>query len=427
MSFTTLSSTICLWWNWMRNNFGVWIIPAAYFCVYLIWISFCLPYFWFNEIFTIFFLILLFLYSEFNKYFKFQFSEKNGVDILSDSVRINVMLIFLINFFFIVFLRFGLGANNWNYESLKLSENGYLGSSIAIDSCRIFITFLFVVNLWYASAYTKFKKNLSYEFYLLLGLLCGFTLLCVSCKNFFLLFLLIEGISFMLVGLVCFSNSKTGFEVSLKFFVLSGIFTIIGFLGCSIVYGCIHTLDFRAARLISSALASRELLFSSGHVELLNFGVLLIFISLLFKLGSFPFHSYVADYASESLYPLLFFFLVPLKIGFFYVLTSIFITFVHMQGYASWVFLFCGLSSIVVGAKCAVGETELKKFLAFTSINQFGFALLALTVPSFLAVAASYVFVVVYGLSMVLFFCTYEVFFKIQFWSFFVYESFCLL
>lgn len=89
---------------------------------------------------------------------------------------------------------------------------------------------------------------------------------------------------------------------------------------------------------------------------------------------------------------------------FFFVLTFLFITFSHMLGLSSWIFLFCGFSSILVGAKSAVGENEIKKFLAFTSINQFGFALLALTVPSFLAVAAAFIFVIVYAISMVIFF-----------------------
>jgi NADH:ubiquinone oxidoreductase subunit 2 (subunit N) len=266
------------------------------------------------------------------------------------------------------------------------------------------VIFIFLINILFSLGYTEFKKEIVYEFYLLLGLLCAFCLLIVSCRNLFLFFILVEGVSFLLIGAICFSNTKTSFEVATKFFVLSGFFTLIGLLGALIIYSLIHTLDYRLLNIVSSDLFFKNLEFLNYfELKLLSVGVILIVCSVLFKLGAFPFHVYVADLAGECLYPLLYFFLIPLKLVFFFVLTLFYFIFVHLYVQFGYIMLFSGLSSILVGAKSAFGENELKRFLAFTSINQFGFPLLALSVPSAAAVGAAYIFIFVYCLSMVLF------------------------
>lgn len=140
------------------------------------------------------------------------------------------------------------------------------------------------------------------------------------------------------------------------------------------------------------------------EIFIFNLGLFLIIISLTFKLGAFPFHVYVADFASESLYPLLFFFLVPLKIVIFFKLSIFMLIFVHARDQLLIFFLFIGISSILIGAKSAFTELEIKKFLAFTSINQFGFPLVTLGVFSNHALAAAYIFLFAYSLSMILFF-----------------------
>lgn len=293
---------------YLKKESLVMLLPAHYFFLQFVFVWFRLPYFWFGELVIIFVLIILFLYAEINNSFNTSFSRRHGVSITAESVCKNVILIFFINAAFTWYLRFFNSNLLFDYNWLNYTESIYLGSSVVSDFFRIFIAILFIVSMWYSLSYTKFKKSISYEFYIFLGLLCAFTLLCVDCKNLFLFFLLVEAISFLLIGLVCFSKTKTSFEVALKFFILSGLFTLVGFFGCAIIYGALHTLDYRAIHLISYSLVSGVVTFSDAQLYFLNFGIILVYIAVLFKLGSFPFHTYVADFASESFYPLLFFF-----------------------------------------------------------------------------------------------------------------------
>lgn len=68
------------------------------------------------------------------------------------------------------------------------------------------------------------------------------------------------------------------------------------------------------------------------------------------------------------------------------------------------IFLFVGLGSILIGAKGAVSENELKKFLGFTSINQIGFVIIGISVPGASAVVSAFIFFYIYLISNILFF-----------------------
>lgn len=290
-------------------------------------------------------------------------------------------------------------------KDMTLNYNSYFGSSPVTDIMRLSIAFLFIINILFSLSYTYFNKKLSYEFFILLSFAYVFLLMSLICRNIFLLLILIEGISLSLVGCVCLTKTKISYEVALKFFILSAVFTIIGLLGALLILISTHTLDYRNLSFVSCfSLLEPMTFFLPVERVILMTGVVLVISALLFKLGVFPFHAYVADFCSASAYPLLFFFLAPLKLGIFFILVIIYLVFFMFVSEFNLIFLFVGLASILVGAKGAVSENELKRFLGFTSINQLGFALLSISVPGFSAIAAGFIFFYIYIISNILFF-----------------------
>ena len=284
----------------------LWVIPFCYLVIMSLIIEYKLPYYNFTELGLIVSLILLLLFAEISNQKKslLYFNDKNEFA-LAYNVCINIILLFIVCFYLIFILKDFASSYHW----FDISTNPYFGSSLFTDAARLLIISIFIINIIYSLSYTQYKKEITYDFYILLALAAGFLLLCIICRNLFLLIILIEAISITLVGLLCFSRKANSYEVSLKFFIISAIFGLIGMLGVLIIFTSCHSLDYR----ILSVLAGFYLIegfpiFFTIEFYFLAFSSILLVSVLLFKLGLFPFHIYVADFASSSLYPFFFFF-----------------------------------------------------------------------------------------------------------------------
>ena len=394
--------------NWLVDKglilFGagyLWTISFFYLCVMSFMVEYKLPYYDFPELGLLISLIFLLLFAEVGKLKKWSFAyNDSGEFTLAHNVCINIILLFGVCFYLILDIRFFASPLYWFDRDTSL----YFGSSMLTDVVRLSLIALFIINIIYSLSYTQFRKEVSYEFYILLSIAMGFLLLCVICRNLFLLLILIESVSITLVGLLCYIKKANAYEVALKFFIISAILGLIGLLGVLIIFSVCHTLDYRMLSIISCFyLIPGMSSISSAEFYFLNVGVILVISVILFKLGLFPFYMYVADFAAYCVHPLFFFFLVPLKLGFFSVLVLIYLNLFFLVDLFNTIFLFTGLASILIGAKCAVGENEFKKFLAFASINQVGFALLALSVPGYVAIISAFIFFYVYSLSTSIF------------------------
>lgn len=106
-------------------------------------------------------------------------------------------------------------------------------------------------------------------------------------------------------------RNSLSLESGLKYFILGSIASGLLLFGIALIYGFTGTLDFN----------SLSLLFYQ-HAEINSFvwlGFVLIFITILFKLGVFPFHMWLPDvYAGSSIYITGFFAVIP-KLPFFFI------------------------------------------------------------------------------------------------------------
>ncbi|MEG8028752.1 NADH-quinone oxidoreductase subunit NuoN [Sphingomonas aerolata] len=158
-------------------------------------------------------------------------------------------------------------------------------------------------------------------------------------------------------------------EAGLKYFVLGALASGILLYGISLVYGFSGTTLFSG---IADAYAGTK---SLG----LLFGLVFVFAGLAFKIGAVPFHMWTPDVYEGAPTPVTAFFASAPKVAATAMAVRVAI---EAMGPATdqWrqIVIFAALASIILGAVAAIGQTNVKRLLAYSSINNVGFALIGL-------------------------------------------------
>ncbi|MBX7481193.1 NADH-quinone oxidoreductase subunit NuoN [Qipengyuania qiaonensis] len=176
-------------------------------------------------------------------------------------------------------------------------------------------------------------------------------------------------------------------EAGLKYFVLGALASGIILYGVSLVYGFTGSTNYEGIR------AAFETNFSTGAL----FGVVFVLAGLAFKVSAVPFHMWTPDVYEGAPTPVTAFFASAPKVAAMGMLLRM-----AMDPFAgevdSWrqIVIFSALASIVVGALGAIGQQNLKRLLAYSSINNVGFILIGLAAATQAGVAASLTYVAIY-------------------------------
>lgn len=164
------------------------------------------------------------------------------------------------------------------------------------------------------------------------------------------------------------TNEKSS-EAGLKYFVLGGLASGIILYGVSLVYGFSGTTNYEGIR------AAFALDFSTGAM----FGVVFVLAGLAFKIAAVPFHMWTPDVYEGAPTPVTAFFASAPKVAAVAMLVRM-ATGPFGGQIEAWqqIVIFAALASIVVGALGAIGQSNLKRLLAYSSINNVGFILIGL-------------------------------------------------
>jgi NADH-quinone oxidoreductase subunit N len=160
-------------------------------------------------------------------------------------------------------------------------------------------------------------------------------------------------------------------EAGLKYFVLGALASGILLYGISLLYGFTGTTQFEGV----AAAFAREGATSIG----LLFGLVFLLAGLAFKVSAVPFHMWTPDVYEGAPTPVTAFFASAPKVA--AVLLGVRVC-LDALGPAidAWrqIMTFAALASIILGAVAAYGQTNIKRLLAYSSINNVGFALIGL-------------------------------------------------
>lgn len=164
-------------------------------------------------------------------------------------------------------------------------------------------------------------------------------------------------------------NDDRSAEAGLKYFVLGALASGILLYGMSLVYGFTGATDYLSIR------AAMEGGLSGG----LLFGIVFVLAGLAFKIAAVPFHMWTPDVYEGAPTPVTAFFATAPKVAAVAILMRIALDPFGPE-IVSWrqIVIFAALASIVVGALGAIGQENLKRLLAYSSINNVGFILIGL-------------------------------------------------
>ena len=210
----------------------------------------------------------------------------------------------------------------------------------------------------------------------------------VSATNLLTLYIGLELNSLAAYVLAAFlRDDERSSEAGLKYFVLGALASGILLFGMSLVYGFAGTTNFIA---IAQAVQGE---LSTGML----FGLIFMLAGLAFKISAAPFHMWTPDVYEGAPTPTTMFFASAPKVAAVALLAR-----VMLEGFGTqvdaWrqVVIAAALLSIIVGALGAIGQTNIKRLLAFSSINNVGFILIGLAAATVAGVSGMLVYLAIY-------------------------------
>lgn len=210
----------------------------------------------------------------------------------------------------------------------------------------------------------------------------------VSANDFMSLYLGLElnSLSAYVLAAILRRDPRSG-EAGLKYFVLGALASGILLYGMSLLYGFTGGTSFTAVR--------AGLTGEMGYGAL--FGVIFVLSGLAFKISAVPFHMWTPDVYEGAPTPVTAFFATAPKVA-AVALTARVVFEVFGGQVAAWqqIVMFMALASIIFGALGAIGQENLKRLLAYSSINNIGFILLGLAVANADGASAMLVYLFIY-------------------------------
>ncbi len=176
-------------------------------------------------------------------------------------------------------------------------------------------------------------------------------------------------------------------EAGLKYFVLGSLASGILLFGVSLIYGFTGGTSFAG---IHDALSGQM---ATGAL----FGVIFVLAGLAFKISAAPFHMWTPDVYEGAPTPVTTFFATAPKVAALGLLMRVSLEAFGQQTFA-WqqVVIFASLLSIVIGALGAIGQNNIKRLMAYSSINNVGFILIGLAVATQQGASAMLVYLAIY-------------------------------
>jgi NADH-quinone oxidoreductase subunit N len=217
-------------------------------------------------------------------------------------------------------------------------------------------------------------------------------MIMVSASNLMTLYLGLELQSLALYVLAAFARDNLrSSEAGLKYFVLSGLASGLLLYGISLVYGFSGTMDFQALHMTLST--------PDAAAPGLIVGIVFVLVGLAFKISAVPFHMWTPDVYEGAPTPVTVFFATGPKVAAMALLLRVMGTsFAELLPAWQSLIVLMSIASMVLGALAAIGQRNIKRLMAYSSIGHMGYALIGLAVGSSDGVRGVLVYMTVYVL-----------------------------
>ena len=242
--------------------------------------------------------------------------------------------------------------------------------SFVIDSFSSYSKILILISSFFILLITKKNivdiKNNKFEYPIIILLSILGMFIMVSSNDLILFYLGLELQSLSLYILASFDrdNIKSS-EAGIKYFVLSALSSGLLLYGCSLIYGFSGSTNFEQIGILS-----RD--FNAGTV----FGMVFILVGLAFKISAVPFHMWTPDvYQGSPTSVTSFFSVVPKIAGIAIFIKFMYLPFQGLLGEWQYILVFMSIASMILGAVSAIGQKNIKRLMAYSSIGHIGYAI----------------------------------------------------
>ncbi|OYX27000.1 MAG: NADH-quinone oxidoreductase subunit N [Rhodobacterales bacterium 32-66-7] len=236
--------------------------------------------------------------------------------------------------------------------------------------------------------YMTRRDLLRFEYPILIALAVVGMMVMVSANDLMTLYMGLELQSLTLYVIASLRrDSARSSEAGLKYFVLGALSSGLLLYGASLVYGYAGTTSF--AGILSTVQ-------QDVPVGLL-FGLVFMLAGLAFKVSAAPFHMWTPDVYEGSPTPVTAFFATAPKIAAMALIARLVQdAFGGVPGQWTQVLAALAVASMVLGAVAAIGQKDLKRLMAYSSIAHMGYALIGLAVGTAYGVQATLIYLVIY-------------------------------
>ena len=265
------------------------------------------------------------------------------------------------------------------------------GGSFVVDDFARFLKLLTVVGsagaLLLSLDYLTMEKQQKFEFGVLVLLSTLGMMLLISAADLIALYLGLELMSLALYVVAASNRDNVkSTEAGLKYFVLGALSSGMLLYGASLIYGFTGTVSF-----VGIAKAAGQ-----GGLGLI-FGIVFLFVGFCFKISAVPFHMWTPDVYEGAPTPVTAFFAAAPKVaGIAIFVRATTVAFPAITHEWQQIVVFVSIASMVLGAFAAIGQRNIKRLMAYSSIGHMGFALVGLAAGTAEGVQGVLIYMVIY-------------------------------
>ncbi|QUS35508.1 NADH-quinone oxidoreductase subunit NuoN [Falsirhodobacter algicola] len=283
-----------------------------------------------------------------------------------------------------VLLAFGLGVRSGTYVAF----DGMLVDDSFARFTKILILLSAAIVLVLGQDYLKRRALMRFEYPILIALAVVGMMVTVSAGDLITLYMGLELQSLALYVVASFRrDSARSSEAGMKYFVLGSLSSGMFLYGASLTYGYAGTTDFAGILSVVDAQMPLGLLF----------GLMFMLAGLGFKISAAPFHMWTPDVYEGAPTPVTAFFATAPKVaGLALIARLMFDAFGTVTSDWSQVVALLAVLSIFVGSIAAIGQRDIKRLMAYSSIAHMGYAMVGLAAGTAIGVQSMLIYLAIY-------------------------------
>ena len=285
----------------------------------------------------------------------------------------------------IILVTIAIILNN-SYSPEKIFLDSFLRDAYSnFFKILILIASLFVLNSSKAFILDNKLGKFEYPIIILLSILGMFFMVSSNDIILFYLGLELQSLSLYILASIDRDNLRSS-ESGIKYFVLSALSSGLLLYGCSLLYGFTGSTNFD---LIANELNKENV----GAV----FAMVFILVGLAFKVSAVPFHMWTPDvYEGAPTSITSYFAVVPKVAGLAVMIKFMLIPFSNILLEWQTIIVFISLASMILGAIAAIGQKNIKRLLAYSSIGHIGYALAGVATGAISGYESAIVYIAIY-------------------------------